>query len=646
MGMCFQYDYQRQYTTTITRAVGPTTLVGARGTLPQPAPDDTNAVWLAPNGSDAGANGAAGTGTQSAPVLTLAKAIAVTTAQASRPTIHIFRNGYVGDLIFVETVDSVLPASRNVQSAEGEIGIIEYQNASRFILNSGCRLNGIEVRNTPTSGTSITVMGHGGASVSDVRISNCRIKSQSTVFSISFTPITTDSVFEYTHFLGNGNEINFPNSASVDINNCIFQRFSNAFDFIFPAIFTSQTINTHAFDISRTLFIGYQGGVNPVLAVTANGQNVANSVMYVLLSFATTSAPGVVINFRGCAFLDTDYSVGIIDGAVPADPFVSINYFYSYDLASNGIYALWNNNPASTNANFTLTNTSPIDPQLPAMFVDFQGGVTDKDVQLFRLQALGKSAPDGAGRYFIDSPLIDAYDTGSGLEDVNPWDETTTFVSDSFGQTLIVDWPPASVVISNQVRNPVSLTDVKGNLHIDHDAFRRSFQFQYGDNIHLSNLLFRKLDHMLQDKGVKKFYPLGEGANLYTDGGAVTLPATFSSVDNSIEPTASDVMAPNWWRGFWVTMGANEYYIESNDSEKIYLADKLGLGFPSDGIHDFSIQYTLVQNEPTDFLTKQQNFTEFRKGGAWGNDDTTIRPYDFTIDGFTVKEVEDYEENL
>lgn len=54
----------------------------------------------------------------------------------------------------------------------------------------------------------------------------------------------------------------------------------------------------------------------------------------------------------------------------------------------------------------------------------------------------------------------------------------------------------------------------------------------------------------------------------------------------------------------------------------------------------------LVQNEPTDFVIKQQNFTSFLKGGAFANDDESVRNYDYVIDGFTVKEVEDHEENL
>src|SRR3990172_3004581 len=114
--MVIQSGYTETYTTTLTRAVGATTRTGVRGTFPQPAPSDANSIWLAPNGNDANA------GTQAAPKLTITAAIAALTV--GKPTVHIFRNGFVGDLLFDET-DLTLPDSRSIQAEDSEIAYIK-----------------------------------------------------------------------------------------------------------------------------------------------------------------------------------------------------------------------------------------------------------------------------------------------------------------------------------------------------------------------------------------------------------------------------------------------------------------------------------------------------------------------------------------
>jgi hypothetical protein len=642
MAMCFEYDYQRNYTTTITRAVGPTTLVGARGTLPQPAPDDTNAIWLAPNGNDANP------GTQASPKLTLAGANAALTA--GKPTIHIFRNGFVGDLVFSQSLGNTLAASRNIQAEEGEIGIIEYTTGGSLGLNSNCKLNGLEIRNTESH--SLGVGNPYGALVetvthSNITISNCKIITKTTGRAIFITPTTANSLFEYTHFAGNGALIVANTTITVTINNCIFQRYANYPNLTLPLMeIQNSTTDQHTLNITRSIFEGAVGGTNPVIDIAYLGRDAVNSVLTVTVGNSTSIAPGLIYNFDGCVFINTNYTLAILDNSTPAAPFVTAEYNYCLDLSNNGILAQWNNSATATNANFVFNNLFAISPGTPPLYTDFAGASTSKNTDLFRLQTLGKSTPDGTGRYFINSPLIDAYDTGSGLEDVNPWDESTSFVDATFGQTLEVDWPPSSANIPTQPQNPISMLDVRGNLHQDYDAYKRLFQFTYGDATHISNLLLRRLTHMLQDKGSKRWYPIGIGANVYTSGGAGTLPATFSNADSSVTPEASDVMVDNHWRGFWMTIGAGEFYIESNDNEKIYLADKKGDGFPSDGPIQFSIQFMLLQNEPTEIVIKQQNFTQFMKGGSLANDDTEVRNYDYTLEGFTMKEVEDFEENL
>src|SRR3990172_2345320 len=163
--MQFEHGFQENYTTTVTRWVGPTTEVGVRGTLPQPSPDDTNAIWLAKNGSDASA------GTQAGPKLTLAGAIAALTA--TKKTIHIFRNGYVGDLLFTQSSTQTLPASRNIQVEEGEIGILKNTFAGTHLELFGQNsLNGLIIYNHHMGSfvtNIILIIG------SEINIDNCSI---------------------------------------------------------------------------------------------------------------------------------------------------------------------------------------------------------------------------------------------------------------------------------------------------------------------------------------------------------------------------------------------------------------------------------------------------------------------------------------
>jgi hypothetical protein len=126
--MQFELDYQKTYTETLTRVVGATERTGVRGTLPQPAPDNTNSIWLTADslyGSDANP------GTQASPKLTLNGAIAALGGAAT--TVHIFRpTGSTADIIFPETVVSTLGVTR----FDGkQIDVIGHKQIKRSLYN-------------------------------------------------------------------------------------------------------------------------------------------------------------------------------------------------------------------------------------------------------------------------------------------------------------------------------------------------------------------------------------------------------------------------------------------------------------------------------------------------------------------------------
>lgn len=631
MAMCFQYDYQRQFNYSIIQAVGPTSELSQRGTLPESAPDNTNSFFVSPAGDDGDS------GDMANPKATIAAGLALLTP--ARPTLVIIRHTHIGDLTFTLSANVTLPASRNIQVEDGEMATLRWATANDLTLSASSKINGLIIEFTSTGGI---------VSSTNSEMTNCKFISPNAGFFVTING-TTDKIL-FCHFYSPGGAVSFANGVRTgyEIENNIFQRSSTLLADK-PGIEITQSADvTATLLFVRCLFVGFSGSIITTYGETyafglVKQENAAVAVKYV----AGASTGLIKLDFHACVFLQTDISVSISGfGSAVVNPNFEIAMDYCQDNSTAGIVNVWNSNINYVNPDYDQVITNPIAVDVPRLYVNESAGLSG-DITGFQLQRAGKSTLDGTGRYFIDSPLVGAWLAGPDPDkDISPWRDQITETNPTLGQTLIVDWPPASVVIPNEVKNPVTVTDVNGNLHTDYDAFKRAFQFTYGDAVHLSNQQWRRLSHMLQDRGVKKFFPLGEGANLYTTGGATTLPATFSNVDNSIEPTASDVMIPNHWRGFWVTIGASEYYIVSNDYDKIYLADKKGDGFPANGTVDFSIQFMLVQNEPTDFVIKQQNFTSFLKGGSLANDDESVRNYDYVIDGFTVKEVEDFEENL
>jgi sugar lactone lactonase YvrE len=231
--------------------------------------------------------------------------------------------------------------------------------------------------------------------------------------------------------------------------------------------------------------------------------------------------------------------------------------------------------------------------------------------------------------------------------DVNPWDETTVLNTQAFiGNSLELKWPPDALELNFSAVEPINLTDINANLHIDYDGRKRRFVLTFNENTHVSNLEWKRLVDILFNKSVKALVlksNSGVNSNLFEQNPST---GTFSSADNSVDPQRATPMVPNHWQGFWITIATKDYYIESNDTTKLYLIDKTGAGLPSDGVITFIISYILVQNNAADFIVKQNNFTQFQKGGDYTEDQTEVRPYDYGISSITFNEVEDLEEAL
>jgi hypothetical protein len=653
--MQLEHNYLRTYTETFTRTVGATTRTGKRGTLPFPSPNpldgnpaNPGVIWLATNGSDANSGL-----TQALSKKTLNGAIAALTA--TRSTVHISRNSATGELRFPETVASTL-SGFNIQSEEGEIGIIDYSGvadgAGRLTISAGTSvLNGVSFYDEARVNSALTVSSNSAV----LTIENCTLEnggilhnasgvgtvydySPNLLFGTTTVPTTTP-IIRYSMFIGQRAikcDANCPLTLDNNINLYKVKRptLSSATAGLILAGRTATYSNTIA--ITECLFSSYYDGQDDNTAL-ADGE-IVNTPPILLLGQAvgSVSSPGPTITITNSYFHNSNSIIWHNDYDGNFD-YATITVDYSH-LSGNVIIKSKQTIPST----ITATITNQIEGDTPPLFhneIDAIGG----DIESFRLQRVGQTTPDGSGRFFLDSPLIAA---GLSSVDVNPFDESVALNTEGFNDTINIDWPSISMTIENMYTNPSNLRDVNGNLHRDYDTERRKFIFDYTDQTHLSNLQLKELRYLLADRGSKRFYPLGIGGNLFYELGSSQ--GVFSSTDNSFAPNdaASTNMVVDWWRGFWINIAGEQFYIESNDETKMYLVDKLSLGFPTNGSHSFTVDSILINIEANTYAMKQTNFTQFSKGGFLREDTTDVRNYDYTISQITFEEVEDIEENI
>ena len=244
-----------------------------------------------------------------------------------------------------------------------------------------------------------------------------------------------------------------------------------------------------------------------------------------------------------------------------------------------------------------------------------------------------------------NNPDTMSFINADGIADISPFLEITELTSQSYNKNFDLDWPPKGISISDVFVNHVSQNDINGNAHVGYDTIRRLFNFNYGDGIHISNLVMKKLQDLMSDKGSKRFKLLGEGGNLFEPDD--TSAGTFSNTDNSVDPSVLPIpLVDNNWRGLWITINSLDYYIESNDESKLYLVDKLGNDFPANGAVNFIISYILVNTPNAQFTKKQTDSTQFKEGGAWRENNSNSQSFDYTIEQVDFEEIEDSEENI
>lgn len=600
--MTIKSNFQKVYTTTITRAVGPTTQTGVRGTLPVLVPSDANSIWVASNGSDAAA------GTQAAPKLTLNGAN--TALGGALTNIQVFKNGGTG----IITVTSSFTLAGTLQCNQGEIGYIQSSNSTIRVITlaAGRSVNGLMFEETIIFTNNTT---------SACTFANCGFDT-GLVTTFNNTTATPNISFTYSYIrtLGDFYVGNDDTLTGVSFTNCL-------------VVFPSQT--------TGMLLLNEDVTTGNTSAPTFTRCAILGGVAYGVQQSTTI---GVTVTFASCAlFPRALIQIAGVTGAIS----ITTNY------CRNGWVLLVEESTVSTPSSTTHTNTNEAAIGLPPLFVDQQGAI-DGDPAGGRLQVTGKSTPNGSGRYFIDSPLIDA---GLAGVDVAPWDESTVLVSATYGDTftLAEEFEPSAMELVVEPINPTITTDTLGNIHPYHDTLRRKFQFTWADNAVIAPDLIRQFVKMLGSKGTKQWYPLDETGDLWDGTGTAigTFVPSTSTANATLEPfLLTPMLIERNWQGWIIEVTAAsvvyEYYIESNSDDTFSMINKQGFTEPAAGNHTFAIRKMTVANEQAPIIFSQKMFTRFLLGGKWRETEEpeTTNNYAYVMPSLTLIEVEDDEESV
>lgn len=645
--MTVQSGFAKTYTTTVTRAVGPTTLSNARGTLPQPTPTDINAVFVAPNGSDAGANGAASTGILAAPVLTLAKALQVMAAQPTRSTSVIVRNGYVGELLFNITT-SLAFTTFNLQATKGEYAIVRAVSGGPMTVSvTTGKINGIYFEGTASTSSLISVCVNGIAG----QIQNCMADLATGCSLGSQLPAATEMNFYYC--VGRMLFTSLPATGSINIVNCLIQpQLVTATSNSAIKLATTAAAGTVTINVTRSVIWGPN--------LYGNTTFVGTDARYGVIGINDSNAGSHTYTFNFTSSWiawSVEHLFECVSSASATDDIVNANFNY---CQLGGVPTL--SAPVDT-VTFTSTEINPLPSSLPGMFVNFPAATTvptggvNVDAEGIRLQIEGKTVPGTSSKYSIDSPLHNA---GSGGLDVAPWDETTVLSSIGYATEYTFDYPPKSFKMQPEPVNPTAIVDTRGNKHNYNDGTKRRLIFTWGDTQAMPPDDIRKLADLLGARGTIRIYPGPNGTdhNLWT-GDETTANGSLSSglglpYGTAIfQPDAPDpLMIERNWQGFQLELidGLNTYiyYIESNDTIQFNLIDKLGQGYPADADFPFAIRFILATAEQNPVEFNQQDYTQFLRGGRWRETNQSIESntYAYTTTTFEAFEAEDDEEGV
>lgn len=509
------YKHILTWLITLNNAVGPTTSMTLR-TLDNASPDDSNAIWLAPNGSDAAA------GTQAAPVLTLEKAIDL--LQAGAPTvttIQIFRNSYVGDMEFSAVDDhftsDTFPDDSIVQVELGETATIIFEQQGSILSTiwegTGLKLNGLYIHDVNTTQHSWLIH----FSSINTQTKWCSFtKTSDANLAIAFTRVRGGSLIKDCILDGN---IDTPDSIQssflVDWNggeasNCIMKNSSK------------DGIRVRTFTSSHNLFFNLKNGA-------------------------------------------------LIEGTQP----VTIKNSIFAKIANNAVddqstATVVINNNFSDKSDSTLTGTDNQMGILPLFF--------DQLNEDFRLMDERRTAPNSTENFAFTSLAVYNVDIGQtpsdDSRDLGPYDvsyaaDIDTWISFEMDNEF---WN-GDVTIDHRLTNYHSYDDVRGNFRRSFDGRKRAGLFTTKSNNFTGNVDSYAIADLVGSEGSKRYYPQGDDG-IWSSSGALV-----ENADGDFDVTLSSIsnLSRNAYMGFIATVASGalefELQIKSNASGSLVLTD-------------------------------------------------------------------------
>ena len=563
MGTCrIDYEHQKSWSITENNAVGPTESMTLR-TLDNAVPNNTNSIWLAMDGSSGSGTPAsdANAGTQEAPVATLEKAIDLLQAGTpTKTTIHIFRNGYGGDLAFTITDDHSTPGQEYpniiLQVELGEIATITNTNNNTGQFNGTAKLNGIRYIDTTTSLST---------------------------FLFKFTGVTTVHWCSFEETIASSNRIYIYGLDDLNVNNCISKGGYTTLSEFIQYEGSSSTLNVTDCIIYNMLSNSGYSAIR--IASVATVINIKHNTFYNNQNCIRMEYPSNTINITDNIFANNivNYEEGV--GVTGTTRTIQYNL-----LTSNFASTIDSLN--------SLTYTSPI------FFSS-----TD-----FRLMDERRKAPS-SGQYFeftskavynpgmAQTPSDDNRDLGA--YDVSYTLDSDTWLSFNFGNAEWTD----PVQLEHEFVNYQAFQDIRGNYRRTFDAEKRRFQWSLPNDDYMTTSRAYEVLDLLRSRTAKRFYPFGNDG-LWASSGALAINAD-SNYDVALV-TISD-LDRNAYLGYICkcSSGANDFYLQiaSNANGALVLRDhRLNQGTVPDGTYNVVNQYLPIE---FDHQSKAMDFIDY-----------------------------------
>lgn len=529
------FHHVKEYAIQENNAVGPTTSLTLR-TLDNTTPTNLNAVFLAMPGttgaSDAGANGSAATGTSTAPVQTLEKAIDVSQAQPLRNTIQIIRNGFVGPLTFNLTDDhtaSALTTGTIIQAALGEMADINIQGLG-FLFGVAIKSNGINYIVKPrTAGTDGRCFISSNTGSNRPKFSWCKWSLHSSMYGETVTG-------------------GFMVMTNGDLINNIFDL-TNSGTTIFSQPIDLRYTTTGTFDIKNNLIYNFQG------------RNISGAPS----AFSFNVSALFTCNFTHNTFFSNNGLFTLNLSSAPA----GFNF-----LNKNSIFA-----DNSVMFPFVVLGTSTISIQtsllsnsvLPSYvlesgnFIGFDPLFFNRASNDFRLQDKRRK-PSGSTEYFGFSSK-GVYDLaipqipGDDTKDLGVYDVSYSLTQDDWES---VEWDNEfwndKLQVDFQLINYAGFTDLRGNYHRAFDAVRRKINFGMVSNNWTGTEKSYEMNRVIMASGVKRFYPNGDDGLFDDSGRTMTINSDGTGL---ITANTTPLLQPDSLNGFicFLTNNDHDYYL-------------------------------------------------------------------------------------